>query len=63
MRLQATMKVAVRRLTQRVGLYAVVVDAKHVKAKSFYARLGFIACFDNPLCLYLPVSTLEQSIG
>ena len=48
--------------SQRVGLYAVVVDAKHDKAKAFYAKLGFIACVDNPLCLYLPIATLEQSI-
>jgi len=47
--------------SQRVGLYAVVVDAKHDKAKVFYAKLGFIACVDNPLCLYLPVATIEQS--
>lgn len=49
--------------SQRVGLYAVVVDAKHDKAKAFYLRLGFIACVDNPLCLYLPVATLERSIA
>lgn len=47
----------------RVGLYAVVVDAKHDKAKMFYTKLGFIACADSPLCLYLPVATLEQSIA
>ena len=49
--------------SQRVGLYAVVVDAKHAKARAFYVKLGFIACVDNPLCLYLPVATLEQSIA
>ncbi len=48
--------------SQRVGLYAVVVDAKHDKAKAYYTKLGFIACVDSPLCLYLPVATLEQSI-
>ena len=46
---------------QRVGLYAVVVDAKHDKAKAFYVKLGFIACVDNPLCLYLPVAMLERA--
>jgi len=46
--------------SQRVGLYAVVVDAKNNKAKVFYEKLGFIACVDNPLCLYLPIATLEQ---
>jgi GNAT superfamily N-acetyltransferase len=48
--------------SQRVGLYAVIVDAKHDKARAFYVKLGFIACVDNPLCLYLPVATLEQSV-
>ena len=48
--------------SQRVGLYAVVVDAKHDKAKTFYLKLGFIECVDNSLGLYLPVATLEQSI-
>lgn len=48
--------------SQKVGLFAVVLDAKHDKAKAFYVKLGFIACVDNPLCLYLPVATLEQSI-
>lgn len=49
--------------SRRVGLYAVIVDAKHDKAKAFYVRLGFIACVDNPLCLYLPIATLEQSVA
>jgi GNAT superfamily N-acetyltransferase len=49
--------------SQRVGLYAVAVDAKHEKAKAFYVKLGFIACVDSPLCLYLPIATLEQSIA
>lgn len=48
--------------SRQVGLYAVVADAKHNKAKSFYVKLGFIACLDNPLCLYLPIATLEQSV-
>jgi GNAT superfamily N-acetyltransferase len=47
--------------SQRVGLYAVVVDAKHDQAKAFYVKLGFIVCVDKPLCLYLPVTTLERA--
>ncbi|MBK8570071.1 MAG: GNAT family N-acetyltransferase [Nitrosomonadales bacterium] len=47
--------------SQRVGLYAVVVDAKHDQAKAFYVKLGFIVCVDNPLSLYLPVATLERA--
>ena len=44
--------------SQRVGLYAVVVDAKHDSAARFYQRLGFTATLDDPLCLYVPVSQL-----
>ena len=46
--------------SQKFNLFAVAVDAKHDKAKSFYVKLGFITCQDYPLCLYLPISTLEQ---
>jgi GNAT superfamily N-acetyltransferase len=44
----------------QVGLYAVLVDAKHDKAKAFYEALGFMATLDDPLCLYLPMATLRQ---
>ncbi|MDP2431345.1 MAG: GNAT family N-acetyltransferase [Pseudomonadota bacterium] len=47
--------------SHRVGLYAVVVDAKNEKAGAFYAGLGFQACEDNPLCLYMPVAVLERA--
>lgn len=50
-------------LDHRVGVYAVVVDAKHETAKAFYQRLGFLASLDNPLCLYLPMATLRQAAG
>lgn len=60
--LAVTLRLAVE-FSRRVGLYAVVVDAKHDKAKAFYVKLGFIACVDNPLCLYLPTAILEQSIA
>ena len=47
--------------SERVGLYAVVVDAKHDKAKAFYQRLGFMSSLDNPLCLFLPIATLKNA--
>ncbi len=47
--------------SQQVGLYAVVVDAKHSKARVFYESLGFVATLDNVLCLYLPVATLQKA--
>ena len=48
--------------SRQAGLYAVVVDAKHDKAKTFYERLGFTKTLGNPLCLYLPISTLQNSV-
>jgi predicted N-acetyltransferase YhbS len=47
--------------SERVGLYAVVVDAKHAQAKAFYSAYGFIATLADPLCLYLPIATLHQT--
>ncbi|NCP41327.1 MAG: N-acetyltransferase, partial [Rhodoferax sp.] len=46
--------------SQQVGLYAVVVDAKHEKAKVFYEDLGFTPTLDDPLCLFLPISLLKK---
>ena len=46
---------------EQVGLYAVVVDAKHDKARVFYETLGFKATLDDPLCLYLGISTIRKA--
>lgn len=48
--------------SQQAGLYAVVVDAKHDKAKTFYERLGFTETQGNPMCLYLPISMLQNAV-
>lgn len=47
--------------SERVGLHAVVVDAKNDKAAAFYRRLGFRPTLDNALCLYLPLAVLRQT--
>ena len=47
--------------SSRVGLYAVVIDAKDEKAAGFYRRLGFRPTLDNALSLYLPLSVLKQT--
>ncbi|QDL56316.1 GNAT family N-acetyltransferase [Rhodoferax aquaticus] len=39
----------------QVGAYALLVDAKSQKAKSFYEAYGFIGCLDSPMTLYLPL--------
>ena len=49
--------------SQRIGLYAVLLDAKHPQAAAFYRQLGFIATLDNPLTLFLPLTTLERAQG
>ncbi|OIQ68603.1 acetyltransferase (GNAT) family protein [mine drainage metagenome] len=46
--------------SQQVGLYAVIVDAKQDQSKVFYESLGFTATLDDPLCLFLPISTLQK---
>lgn len=47
----------------RVGINAVVVDAKNAAARDFYARLGFVTFGDAPLSLFLPIATLRHASG
>ena len=47
-------------LAKEVGLYAVFVDAKNAKAANFYQHFGFSPGLDNPLCLFLPLLSLQQ---
>ena len=47
--------------SERVGLYAVVVDAKHERAAAFYRRLGFETLPEHPLRLFLPLSRLAKT--
>lgn len=47
--------------SQQVGIYAVVVNAKDLKAKAFYTALGFSESLDDSLCMYLPLSVLTKA--
>ena len=47
--------------SQQIGVYAVLVEAKSTKVKTFYKKLGFIETVDDPLCLFLPISTLTKA--
>ena len=47
----------------QVGLYAVVVDAKNDKVKTFYTALGFTPTLDDALCLYLPIAVLQNAVS
>lgn len=46
---------------ERVGLYAVVVDAKDARAAAFYRGLRFEPTLDDDLCLFLPLSRLAKT--
>ena len=46
---------------ERVGLYAVVVDAKDARAAAYYLRLDFEPTLDDDLCLFLPLSKLAKT--
>ena len=48
-------------LAGRIGIHAVVIDAKDEAARSFYQRLGFIAFTDMPLSLFMTITTLRQA--
>ncbi|HEY5039013.1 MAG TPA: GNAT family N-acetyltransferase [bacterium] len=47
------------RLSEEVGIYAVVVDAKDEKAVQFYHKYGFVPLSNNPKTLFLPVETVK----
>jgi predicted GNAT family N-acyltransferase len=46
-------------LSNEVGIYAVVVDAKDEKAVHFYHKYGFVPLSNNPKTLFLPVETIK----
>ncbi|QTR52839.1 GNAT family N-acetyltransferase [Thiothrix unzii] len=48
------------RIAEETGIFAVVLDAKHDKAKAFYARYEFEALPDQPLVLWLPLAALAH---
>ncbi len=48
------------RVAEDVGIAAVLIDAKHERAKAFYARYEFDSLPDQPLTLWLPLSALRK---
>jgi GNAT superfamily N-acetyltransferase len=48
------------RVAEDVGIAAVLIDAKHERAKAFYARFEFEALPDHPLTLWLPLAVLRK---
>lgn len=60
--LQHAMHLAVS-LSQQIGVYAVVVDAKHEAAAAFYARYGFQCFPEQRLCLFMPTAVIRQALA
>ncbi|MDB5386691.1 MAG: acetyltransferase [Planctomycetaceae bacterium] len=46
-------------LSSSLGIHAVEVDALDDRAAAFYRKYGFTPLLDEPLHLYLPISTVE----
>lgn len=50
----------IKKAAELVGIFAVVVDAKDDKAKSFYQRYGFVSLQETDLTLCLPMKMIEK---
>ncbi|MDQ5904697.1 MAG: hypothetical protein QG672_2291 [Pseudomonadota bacterium] len=50
-------------LAEKIGLHAVIVDAKHSQAATFYARYGFRPLQEGGLTMYLLMSLIRKSFG
>ncbi|HHJ20407.1 MAG TPA: GNAT family N-acetyltransferase [Gammaproteobacteria bacterium] len=48
------------KIADEAGLFAVVLDAKHDRAKAFYARYEFEQLPDQPLTLWLPLTAIRR---
>jgi GNAT superfamily N-acetyltransferase len=52
-----------RALSAEMGVHAVEVAAIDGQAAAFYRKYRFTQLVDNPLHLYLPITTIEKSFG
>jgi GNAT superfamily N-acetyltransferase len=48
-------------VSDQVGCYAVYVRALHTKAAEFYVKSGFVPFVNDPLQLYLPITTIRAA--
>jgi len=48
--------------SETVAAYAIIVDAKDLKAKSFFEKYGFISTNRDPLTLYLPLAEFKKKL-
>lgn len=49
-------------IADKMGVYAVVVDAKNDDARAFYQNYGFAKLQDSELTLFLPTDTIKSAI-
>lgn len=49
------------RITEKIGLFAVVVDAKNENAKLFYKKYGFIELQETGLTLFHTIETIKSA--
>jgi len=49
-------------IADKMGVFAVIVDAKNNDAKSFYANYGFTELQDSELTLFLPITTIKSAV-
>ncbi|MBD3675153.1 MAG: GNAT family N-acetyltransferase [Planctomycetaceae bacterium] len=50
----------VHKLSEKIGIRAVVLDAIDESAKSFYLKYGFCSLMDDENHLYLPIKTIRE---
>ncbi len=50
-------------LADQLGIHAVEVDAIDQQAREFYKKYGFVSLLDNAMHLYLPITTIRESLG
>ncbi len=50
------------KVSQETGIFGIVVDAKHDKAKKFYQKYGFIEINNQPLTLFIRMSTVIKTL-
>jgi len=51
------------KISQEIGLFGIVVDAKHDKAKKFYQKYGFVEIQNQPLTLFIRLSTVLKILA
>lgn len=49
-------------IADKMGVFAVVVDAKNNDAKSFYGNYGFTELQNSELTLFLPINTIKSAV-